>query len=153
MKTLLALLIIVAFLQTTILPFDLVVVILILRSVVKADQLNLYLGFGMGLLVSHLSAIPIGVDSIIYLVLIQITRSFAKSQFSENIFLFLPLAVVLLIISNVSKALIFNQSISLWPEVATQILLAIPVYYALKLWEERFIFKKEIKLRYSEKFR
>ncbi|MBI2022439.1 hypothetical protein HYS97_01135 [Candidatus Daviesbacteria bacterium] len=150
MKLLIAFLITLAFLQTTVIPVDLVIIILMLRSYVKNDQANLYIAFGIGLLVSHLSATPLGLQSLIYLLLVQIARSFANSRFSENILIFLPVTAVLLIMNTVLTAYVSNQSVSLWPKILIEVFLSLPLYYLIKAWEERFIFKKGIKLRFRK---
>lgn len=150
MKLLVTFLIILAFLQTTIIPIDLVVIILILRSYVKNDQANLYLAFGIGLLVAHLSASTLGLQSLIYLLLVQIARSFANSRFSENILIFLPVTALLLIMNNFFTAYASNKSVDLWPEILIEVLLSIPLYYLIKAWEERFTFKREIKLKFRK---
>lgn len=146
MKTLIITLIITSFLQTTILPLDLVLIILICRSYIKDDKANLYLAFALGLLTSHLTLMPLGLNSLIYLMLIQITQILAKSRLAGNLLLIVPITFILLSINDVlSSFLIKNLFFSI--ETFLESILSLPIVYLVRLWEERFIVKREIKLK------
>lgn len=146
MKTLIAILIITSFLQTTILPLDLVLIILICRSYIKDDKANLYLAFALGLFTSHLTLMPLGLNSLIYLMLIQITQILAKSRLAGNLLLIVPITFILLSINDViSSFLIKNLFFSI--ETFLESMLSLPIVYLVRLWEERFIVKREIKLK------
>lgn len=135
MKTLIIILIIVSFLQTTIWPLDLVLVILISRAYLKAQKSNLYLAFFLGLLISHLTLLPLGVKSMVYLAVVQIIQVLSKSRLSGHPLLIIPLTFVLLLADS-------GLSPAVWASLAS-----LPVFYSLKMWEERFTPTKEIKLR------
>lgn len=141
MKTLIVILIIASFVQSTILPIDLVLIILICRSYVKSDQTNLFLAFGFGLLVSHLELTPFGLPAIIYLLIVQITQTFAKSRLAGNWLLIIPISLVFLSLNQLTI------SMQLSTKVIIESLLALPIFYIVRLWEERFILQKEIKLK------
>lgn len=146
MKTLIAILIITSFLQTTILPLNLVLIILICRSYIKDDKANLYLAFALGLLTSHLTLMPLGLNSLIYLILIQITQILAKSRLAGNLLLIFPITFILLSVNDViSSFLIKNLFFSV--ETFLESIFALPIVYLVRLWEERFIVRKEIKLK------
>ena len=138
MKTLIITLVIVSFLQSSILPLDLVLIILICRSYLRADRNNLFLAFGFGLLDGHLNLTPLGLNSLIYLTVVQVTQSLSKSRLAGNLLLIMPISFVLLFLTqrSVPISLIFLES-----------LMSLPTLYLLKFWEERFIVRKEIKLR------
>lgn len=136
MKTLIVVLIIASFLQTTIFPFDLVLIILICRAFIKTGKSNLYLAFIFGLLSSHLSFTPMGAQSILFLTYVAITQSLSKSRLSQNAFLIIPICFTVIII---------NQTI-----VSTNIyggFLSYPIFYLVRFWEERFVARKEIRLK------
>lgn len=136
MKTLIIVLTIASFLQSTILPLDLVLIILICRAFIRTGKSNLYLAFIFGLLSSHLSLTPMGAQSILFLTYVAITQSLSKSRLSQNALLVVPICFV---------AILVNQTV-----VSTNIyggFLSFPIFYLVRFWEERFVVRKEIKLR------
>lgn len=141
MKTLIFILIITSFIQTTIVPLDLILIILICRSYIRSDKINLYLGFSFGFLVAFLNLAPLGLQSIFYLIIVQSTQVLAKSRLAGNSLLIIPISFVFLSISQ-----LINSS-PLFPMVIVGSFLSLPIFYLVKLWEERFIVHKEIKLR------
>lgn len=147
MKTLILVLIIAAFLQSTILPINLVLTILICRSFIKLDKANLSLAFSFGLLDSHLNLLPLGLNSLIYLILIQITQSLSGSRLAGNLLLIAPLSLVLLAVYQLVISLSLQQTPQIFPGVFWESLVALPVLYLVRLWEERFIVRKNIKLK------
>ncbi len=147
MKTLIVLLITISFLQSTILPLNLVLVILIARALVRPDRNNLSLAFGFGLFISLLSLQPLGYKSLIFLILIQLTQILSKSRLSASQFLIIPLTAMLSSIDLISTVLLTHQSIQLIPQVLIESLVSLPIFFLIRVWEERFIVRKEIKLR------
>lgn len=147
MKTLIIILIIASLLQSTIIPINLVLIILICRSYIRLDKANLFLAFGLGLLDGHLNLTTLGLSSLIYLVLVQITQSLSKSRLALNLSLIIPLSFVLLTIHQLTLSLFTPQSAQIFPKIFLESLISLPVFYLVKLWEERFIVRKEIKLR------
>lgn len=141
MKTLIVLLIIISFIQTTVMPLDLVLIILICRSYLKASDSNLFLSFAFGLLIGHLNLTPLGIESIIYLCLVQITQVLSKTRLAGNSLLIIPLSLILLSINHLA---LNNFTL---PKVILESLLSLPILYIVRIWEERFIVRKEIKLR------
>lgn len=148
MKTLIFILIIIAFIQSAVLPLDLILLILICRGYIKTEEKNLYLAFGFGILIAHLKILPLGLVSIAYLTLVQITQMLSKSSLAGHFLLIVPLTFVLLSLNQGATALFFNQTPQLFPKVIIESLLSLPVLFLVKLWEERFIVKHDIKLRF-----
>ena len=148
MKTLIAMLIIISFIQTTILPMDLVLIILICRSYIRSDKSNLYWAFGFGLLNGHLNLNLLGINSLIYLILVGITESLSRSRLAGNPFLIIPLTLILVSINHITLSILTNASIQFFPKVVVEAALSLPILYLIKMWEERFIVRKEIKLRF-----
>ena len=147
MKTLIIVLIIISFLQSTILPLNLVLIILICRAYIRPDKTNLFLAFALGLLDSHLNLTSLGIQSIIYLVIVQITESLSKSPLSRNSFLIIPISLALLSLNQLANLIFLHQTLLIFPKMFLESLLSWPSLYLLRLWEERFIVQKEIKLR------
>lgn len=135
MKTLIVTATIISFLQTTIWPLDLALIILISRAYLKAQKSNLFLAFFLGLLISHLTLGPLGVKSMVYLTVVQITQVLSKSRLAGHPFLIMPLTFIFVLADSGLSAGIWAGFVSLL------------VFYLLKMWEERFISTKEIKLR------
>lgn len=147
MKTLITVLIICSFLQSTIIPVDLVLIILICRSFVRLDKTNLFLAFSFGLLIAYLNLNILGSISLIYLLLVSVTEGLSRSRLSGNLFLIIPLTFCLLLISQLIGLMFFHQTLNIFPKLFLQSLLSLPILYVVKLWEERFIVHKGIKLK------
>ena len=139
-------LVILSFIQSTILPLELVLEIILLRAFLKVDRTNLYLAFGFGLLISFLGHFPLGSQSIIYLLLVAFVHFLSKTPLSKNIFTCIPAVVVLLTFSDAASALFLHTQIG-WIKILFELLFAFPIYFILKIWEERFIVRPDIKLK------
>lgn len=146
MRTLIIILIIATFLQSTVLPVDLVLIILICRTYIKPEKANLYLAFAFGLFTSHLSLSPLGFQSLIYLIFVQATESLSKLRLAGNPLLIVPITLVFLSLNQLAISLI-NHAAFQFPNVILASLLSLPALFVIRFWEERFIVRKEIKLR------
>ncbi len=146
MKTLIVILIITAFLQTTIVPIDLVLLILICRAYMKSGKENLYLAFAFGILTAHLNLTHLGLTSLIYLTAVWVTQILSKRPLAGNPLLIVPISLILLLFNQIANSYISHQTLEV-PKVIIPTLLSLPLLYVIKLWEERFIVQKEIKLR------
>lgn len=148
MKTLIFILIIIAFIQTAVLPLDLILLILICRGYIKTEEKNLYLAFGFGILVAHLQVLSLGLVSIAYLTFVELTQMLSKSSLAGPNLLIVPLTFVLLSLNQITTSLFLHQTPEFFPKVIIESALSLPVLFLVKLWEERFIVKHEIKLRF-----
>lgn len=146
MKTLIVILIIIAFLQTTIIPLDLVLLILICRAYIKSDKSNLYLAFVFGLTISHLNLASLGLQSLIYLIIILATAVLSKSRLAGHPFWIMPIVLVFLFLDQAINSF-FGYKIFSIQELLFASLLSLPTLYLVRLWEERFIVPKEMKLK------
>lgn len=157
MKTLIIVLIIVSFLQTTILPIDLVLLILICRAYIKSDKSNLYLAFAFGLFLSFLNLANFGLESIIFLIIIQVTQMMSRSRLAGNPLLIIPVSLFFLVINQflvmnqfINQAVNIPVNFQVFPflKLLLGAFLSLPVLYIVRLWEERFVVQKGIKLKY-----
>ncbi len=148
MKTLIIILTVASFLQSTILPIDLVLIILICRSYVKISKSNLYLSLAFGILVSHLSLVNLGFYSLVYILIVAATESLSKTRLAGNSLLIVPISFVLLTLSHILTSLFLHQSLDFFPKVFIESLISLPILYLLRIWEERFIVKGDIKLKF-----
>lgn len=146
MKALIIVLIIASFLQATILPLDLVLIILICRAFIKSGKSNLYLSFAFGFFLSHLTLSPLGLQSIIFLILVTLTESISKSRLSENPLSLIPICFVAILINQVTLSVFTQHALALTPKIY-EAFLALPIFYLVRYWEERFIVRKEIRLK------
>lgn len=147
MRTLIFILILSSFLQSTIFALDLVLLILLSRSFIVSDKSSFYLAFFFGLLVSHLSGTTLGVQSLVYLLVVQIARIFSRMHVASSLLTIIPLTILAVIFNTSVLAFVSESSLYFWPKIAVETVLALPVFLLVKLWEERFVVRKEIKLR------
>lgn len=139
-------LLLLSFLQSTILPLNFILLILISRSFVIDERENLYLAFFFGLLLSILLGYPLGSLSLVYLLIVLATKFIKKTQIADSWLAILPLSVIFVLFDMGAKSLILKSSLSLSNSVP-EILLIIPIYFLIRFWEERFIIKPEIRLK------
>ncbi len=114
---------------------------LMYRAFLGGQKDNLYLSFGFGLLVSHLSGVNLGIYSLYYVFLVELATVFAKIPFFTHRIASVWLIIVSIILSRVSIGLIFNTTIAWWPNLLYETLLFVPVFGLIKFWEERFVIK------------
>lgn len=146
MRTLIIILIAATFLQATILSVNLVLIILICRSFIRSGKSNLYLAFAFGLFLSLLTLSPIGLQSLIFLLLVQILMSISKSRLSENPLWTIPICLLAILVNQITISLFTHQALILIPKIY-EAFLALPIFYLVRFWEERFIVKRDIRLR------
>lgn len=147
MKMLLLILTLIIFLQASVLPVNLILIILILKNFLRPEKENLYLAMTAGLLLSFLTNTHLGIYSLVFLILSSGAQIVARSRLGDHILIALGLIATSLIIFKIVDLFVLGQSIQIWPESLVEILLSIPLYFLAKLWEERFIIKPDIKLK------
>lgn len=146
MNLLIAILFFINFLEGTILPFDLVLVILIARSFIVTEKSNYYLAFFFGLLTSLLLGYPLGLLSLIYLFSVQVSHVIKTTNLATYWIVVLPLTFFLLFLEQLILKLLNISNLSL-PFLLIPAILVLPIYFITRFWEERFIVSKEIKLK------
>lgn len=147
MRFLVIILILCAFLQTTLVSTNLILLILLCRSYITNDKSNLYLALFFGILVSHLSGTTLGVQSVVYLIVVELARILGKMRVSNSLLIIVPLVILSTIFNSSALSYFLHASIQLWPNVAIETSLSLPIFFLIKLWEERFVVKPDIKLR------
>jgi cell shape-determining protein MreD len=140
------LLILITFIQTSVLAIDLVLLFLIVRSFSVESKSNYLLAFFFGLLVSLLNAEILGIMSIFYLLIVKIVHIIKSMTFAQNWVTIFPLTAVILIVSFFVKSLVLKtgQDFNL---VILQLLLVLPIYIIVAFWEERFLGKTDLRLK------
>ena len=141
-------LILLSFLQAVFLPWQIVLLVLINRSLIKEDTANLYLAFGLGLLASFLDRFPLGLLSILYLSMVLAIYLLKKTNISNQIYIIFPVAFVALILDQLARTLQSGAKLSLdINSILFQLVLVLPIYILVRFWEERFTPKKDVKLK------
>lgn len=146
MKTLIVILIIASFLQSTIIPINLVLMILICRAYITSDKANLYLAFVFGLFIAHLNLNRLGIESLFYLIIVLITGLLSRLRLAGNPLLIIPVVFVLLFVDQLVGFYLTYQIFD-FSKVIIASFLSLPVLYLIRAWEERFVFQKDIKLK------
>lgn len=146
MNLLIAVLLLISFLESTILSFDLVLVILITRSFIVAQKSNYFLAFFFGLLASLLSGYPLGLLSLIYLLAVIVSHIIKTTDIVAYWIVVIPLTFLLLFFEQFILQLLnisnFDFSFLFVPAI-----LVLPIYFIVRFWEERFVVSKDIKLK------
>ena len=146
MKTFILLLILAALLQSSFLPLNLVLILLICRSFVVLEYSNLILGFSIGILLGILTSQNIGFWPLVFLIMIKLASSFKKLPISSNALTIIPFSLIIVLLTSVTEKIFLNQSINI-SKVIAEATISLPVFLLIRLWEERFIVRSEIKLK------
>lgn len=147
MKTLIFVLIFISFLQSTALPLNLSLTVILLRSFLHPGKENLYLAFLVGLLISFLGNSPMGLYSLLFVSFCGVAQIVAKSRLANHILFATSLVFISQMIYYLFNFLVFSQSFQIWPTIFIETFFAVPAYFLVKFWEERFIVQREIKLK------
>ncbi len=148
MKALILILLISAFLQTTILSVELILMIILIRAIIKPGSENLYLGFGLGLLLAHLLLLPWGSLSLLYLLLIMTISLISKRWHLEHPLILILLVLSGLLVSDLAVSLIIKSWNLSLTKVLAEAILILPIYTMVRFLEEKFVVKPEIKLKF-----
>ena len=146
MKTILLFPIFFAFLQSAFLPINLVLVVIIARSLITESRDNLFLAFFGGLILSFLTQVNLGYYPIVFILVVKLTGMLKKLPVSFNvlpIFLSGSLVVGLVTLAN---SYFISQNLAFTPHLIEAILV-LPTYWLIKIWEGRFVAKSHMKLK------
>lgn len=146
MKLIILLIILSAFLQTTLIPLNLVLLFIIARSYALTGSANFLLSFIAGILVALLSSQNIGIYPVIFLSVTQIIYWFKKLPISGSLLLIIPLFILISSTVSYIEQIIFHQSINIY-KIIFETLIGIPIFIFVKFWEDRFIVKPQLRLK------
>jgi hypothetical protein len=147
MNVFIGLLIFAAFLQTSFVGINLVLLLIASRSFVIETRSNYFLAFGAGILVGILSAQNIGYWPLILLITVKIAHLIRKLPFSISILTFIPVLILSLSVATGVEYLFLKQTIN-WVKVAVEFIVGIPIFLFIRFWEDRFmIHSQSVKLR------
>lgn len=146
MKTLLLLITLFAFLQSAFLGVNLVLVLLIARSLVVSDRDNLYMAFFGGLILSFLTQINLGYLPLVFILIVKLGEFIKTFPLSFNLLMIFVSGSVLIAIASGLNMIFIDQNLNLYIHLIETILVVL-FYFVIKLWEERFVIKSHMKLR------
>lgn len=135
-----------AFVQAALLPVNLVLIILLTKSLISADIEDLYLAFGLGLLLALLLGQPLGLLSLLYISLVTMGRLTRKTRFASYWAAVCLLVGLLVILDHLLEGILFSQSFNV-QVLMGELILVVPVYFIVRVLDERFVPQKEIRLK------
>lgn len=146
MKLFILFLILAGFIQTSFAGLNLCLVLLICRSFIVRDQLNLIMAFVIGIFLGILSAQNIGFWALVFLLAVEAIQVVKTLPILDNAKTLLPVSLLVVTMAAVSEAFLFGQSMN-FTKILWETLLSLPIFLLLRFWEERFIVTPGIKLR------
>ncbi len=139
MKTYFLIFTLACFIQSSFLPINLCLSLLVARSYVVDDNLNYILAFYIGILLGILNPINLGAWALGFLILV-------KLPFSQNILTILPVCFLLILGVTFVESWILQSSINYW-KIFVEFILIIPFYAIFHFWEDLFVMSPGIKLK------
>ncbi len=136
MKYFIFLLIFAAFIQTSFLPLNLVLIMLVSKTLVEDDNSNLVLAFFAGILVGVLSSQNIGFWALVNLAAVEVARFVKKAPFSQNALTLLPVFGLILLFSRFFEGVFVKQSVQ-YSLIFWEVLVSVPVYLGIKFWKDK----------------
>ncbi|MBI2011606.1 hypothetical protein HYS91_02440 [Candidatus Daviesbacteria bacterium] len=146
MKLFLVILIVAAILQTTLIPLNLCLTLLIARTLIVSEKMNLFLAFLGGILVGFLSSQNIGFYAIFFLLISKLLSLVKITPIHSNIYAILPLSFLGFLLMAFGELVFLKISLS-YGKIIVETCISIPTYFLLRFWEGRFIVRPQIKLR------
>lgn len=150
MRSLIVILVTLSFLQGALFPVNFVLLVILGRTFVVDDRQNYWLAFGFGLLLSLLSGYPLGGLSMIYLFFVTLVSLIKKVELSSHWVVIFSLSLFILFLNQVFLHLLFQTDVNLFDDrlrLLIEALLILPVYFVVRIWEERFIPRSDIRLK------
>lgn len=146
MKTLFLWIILFAFLQSSVISLNLVLVVLIARSLAVDNGANLLLAFFGGLILSFLTQTNLGYWPLFLLFIVKIGLLTGKLPVSFNpLVIFLSGSVLVFFAALINK-LFLHQDFQ-FLKLVFEAVLVVPAYFLIRIWEERFVPKSELRLK------
>lgn len=139
-------LVLVSFIQSSLIPLELILLVFIARSFIMEDKANYYLAFFFGILLSTLLGFSIGYLSLVYLVVVKAVNLIRNLTFASNWLMIIPLSFIILILYGMLEKVLWGTNLNWW-RIMLETFLSLPIYLSLRFWEERFTPRKDIKLK------
>lgn len=147
MNVFIGLLILAAFLQTSFVGVNLVLLLIAARSFNIESRSNYFLAFGAGILIGILSAQNIGFWPLIFLLSVKIGHMIRKLPFSISLVTFIPVLILSVTVGTAAEYVFLKQTIN-WIKVGGEVLIGIPIFMFIRFWEDRFMIHSQgVKLK------
>ncbi len=149
MNVLIGLIILSAFLQSSFVGVNLVLLLLVTRSFIVETKANYFLAFFAGILVGVLSAQNTGFWPLVFLVSVLISHLMRKLPFNRGILTVIPVIILTVLFSTLAEWLFFHQTVN-WYKPQFEIITGLPIFIFLNFWEDRFMYHSsgtKLKLR------
>ncbi len=138
MNVLIGLIILAAFLQTSFIGINIVLLFLVCRSFIVESRANYFLAFFAGIGISILAVQNLGFWAIIFLLAVKTGHIFGKLPFNRGLWTMVPAVTAAVLLASIMQWLILGMTIN-WYIPLTEIILSIPIYLFLSFWEDRFM--------------
>lgn len=139
-------LLIASLIQTSFLPIDLCLVLLICRSYAVHNPNNYFLALLAGLFLGILTSTNIGFWPIFFVITVLVIHLIRLLPITGRFLTVVPVAFLILLAGEMVANVFLRVPLNYWyPAIGS--LIALPIYIAIKEWEERFVAKPGIKLK------
>lgn len=146
MRVYLLALILIALIQSSLLPINLCLCAIIAKSFASYGKENYYLALITGITLGILSTINLGFWALILLIVVWITHLVRKLPITTNYLTILPVSFGIILVVTLLESFFLNQKINYWIIIIESVL-TLPLFVLIKIWEERFVVRDDIKLK------
>jgi hypothetical protein len=146
MKIFSFILLLAALIQTSFLPIDLCLILLICRSYAVHSRENYYLAVMSGILMGILSSSNLGFWPLLYVLAVLIVHIIRLLPITRRSLTVIPVTFLILTATAFTMNLFLKMPFIWWYALIGS-LIALPIYMVIRIWEDRFITKPGIKLR------
>lgn len=146
MKLFILTIVVASLFQTSLLPVNLVLLLLLTRSLITDERSNLWSAFFAGVLLGLLSGANLGFWAVIFLVVVKLAVIIKQLPIQINLRTVLPISLGIIVLVNLVEWWFLKVSLSQL-KVLTEALLSLPIYVIVGWWEERFVVAPAVKLK------
>jgi cell shape-determining protein MreD len=146
MKLFIFIICLLVFVQTSFVPLNLCLILLICRSYASPQKSNYYLALIAGILLGILTAFNIGFYALIFVITVFLMHSLRQLPITGKFITIFPATLTALIVVMWIENLVYHLPHNWWYPMWGSIL-ALPIFFVIREWEDRFIVKTGIKLR------
>jgi cell shape-determining protein MreD len=146
MKLFIFIICLLAFVQTSFVPLNLCLILLICRSYASPQKSNYYLALIAGILLGILTAFNVGFYALLFVMVVFLMHALRRLPITGKFITILPASLVASIIVMWVENLVYHIPFNWWNLLWGSIL-ALPIFLVIREWEDRFIVKTGIKLK------
>jgi hypothetical protein len=136
----------ICFMQTTFLPINLALVLIIARSLLVEDRRNYIIAVIGGVILGLLASQNIGVWALVFLIITKAIFLVKKLPVSAGWIFIFPVSGVIIILASLLEGKLLNQNLNT-VKIVIEVFMTVPIYILMKYTLERFGATSEIKLK------